>query len=417
MKRIIFHIGHEKTATTSIQFTFKNNHELLLESGYFYPLLDRLEHHNRLFILLFKENLQENERLLLEQDIDVSWCGRIEKYRRWLIQDLLNTAADTIIFSGEYFPNFSEYELKKIYDFFKEIFPSVKYEIYMYARDPVSYAASAYQQRARLFPSDDKVSFFLYKEKIEKFIGVFGFGNIHLYKFEDACRDRNGPVSFLCEKMRVPDGVLGEIQWCRENDSTSVLAVDMLLYINTRMPYTQLNMKKGLRKRRDVWGFHSLPGDKYQIDRVARGKVMEKTQTQVEWLKDSFEIQYSYVEKDVADSHAIVFSDAYAQKLILVLRTVNPVMRKLVYEYIQEKSNEIKIGEEGEMHIRTLLLHFKKNYPSTIRLPYYCLSAPQRLRVLMERSSKHRRLKRVIGKMKRRLLAPISRSGEFRIPK
>jgi len=72
MKKVILHIGHDKTATCSIQDTFKHNRSILENYGYYYPLPDGHTHHNKLFITLFKENLDKDDNLLLTHEIDLA---------------------------------------------------------------------------------------------------------------------------------------------------------------------------------------------------------------------------------------------------------------------------------------------------------------------------------------------------------
>jgi len=106
-KKVILHIGHAKTATTSIQDTLKYNAHILNSFGYYYPLWEGFSNHNRLFITLFKADLYKYERLILLHEINLS---KIEKIRsnvkQWLTNRLLNSSAHTFIFSGEHFPNF-----------------------------------------------------------------------------------------------------------------------------------------------------------------------------------------------------------------------------------------------------------------------------------------------------------------------
>ena len=266
IKKIILHIGHDKTATCSIQDTFKKNGPVLQTYGYDYPLPDGHTHHNKLFILLFKENLENNKNLLLAYEIDPLRIEKIRSnYRSWLIDNLLKTKVETVIFSGEYFPNFKESELAAIKTFFNKIFDEVVFEIYGYTRDPVDYAGSAYQQRARLFPSDTKVIYFPYGNTISRYLSAFGKKNVHLFKFEDACKYTRGPVGFLLNKTGLKDKDIAQIQIVNRNESMSNMGVDLLIYINREIPYTESNIKKGLRKRFDCNHLISLPGRKYQL--------------------------------------------------------------------------------------------------------------------------------------------------------
>ncbi|MCP4950243.1 MAG: hypothetical protein GY922_00120 [Proteobacteria bacterium] len=396
MKRIIFHIGHDKTATTSAQQTLGCNASLLLEHGYLYPLPDNLKHHNRLFVLLFKKDLPERERLRFSLGIDDRFLAKSDYYRNWLVSELSSTAADTVVFSGEYFPRFSEMEWRDICLFFRNIWADVHFEIYSYAREPIAYAASANQQRARLFPTDDKVVYFPYKKKLEKFITVFGREDIHVLSFEDGCKDDGGPVAFLCKAMHMPDCMLTKMRWYRTNEGLSLPAMELLTYINTRVPFTKDALSKGLRKRGDLTALFSLPGKKYKVDQDTRRQLMAATQPHLCWLRGTFALDFAPSKQNPSDDQAIEFSEAYTSELISGLRSSSPVIRRLVFEYIDDSVRNSALSEATSAQAHAILQKMKRQYPMTIRLPYRCLAAPGLVKNILKKSALLRKIKRKV---------------------
>jgi hypothetical protein len=398
IKKVVLHIGHDKTATCSIQDTFKHNSSILEDHGFYYPLPDGHTHHNKLFIILFKEDLYRNKSLLLAHEIELSRIDEIRRdLRRWLTEKLLNTTATTIIFSGEDFPNFNESELEAIKAFFTETLGEVEFLIYAYTRDPVSYASSAFQQRARLFPTDTKVIYFRYEEQIGRYIEAFGRKRIKLFKFEDACEYAKGPVCFLLSKIGLTDDLVDRMQMHNDNESMSDMAVDLLLYINKKVPYTEHNLKEGLRKRFDCKHLISLPGKKFQLLETDAVKLINITRRNMIWLNDNFDINYSTNQKPPKNG-CLAFDGAYVEEMIVVLQKVSPVMKKLIYDYIRLMATDASLGVKSHNNLRVLETHFKQNYALTTKLSYTMLAYPQKLFVfiykLLKRSKALRLLKR-----------------------
>ena len=90
--RIVLHIGRQKTGTTSIQRFLAANEQVLADAGILYPKTGRLEGghsaHHELAVAL-----NENE----------SDGHSLQQLRKQLSTELLNSAAETIIFSSEAF--------------------------------------------------------------------------------------------------------------------------------------------------------------------------------------------------------------------------------------------------------------------------------------------------------------------------
>jgi len=398
MKKVILHIGHDKTATCSIQDTLKHNSSILDNYGYCYLLPDGHTHHNKLFITLFKENLINNNNLLLTHEIERSRIEEMQKESRdWLIENLLNTRASTIVFSGEHFPNFIESELDAIKAFFNKTLGEVEFEIYAYTRDPVSYASSAYQQRARLFPSDTKLIYFQYEKQIGRYLKAFGQNSMKLFRFEDACKQPKGPVCFLLNKMGLGDDVIDRMKIYNDNESMSDMAVDLLSYINRKIPYTEQNLKKGLRKRFDCKHLTSLPGRIFQLPEKDILKLSNIITGDMIWLKNNFDINYSVGYKS-SNNNNMQFDGSYIEQMITALRRLNPIIKKLIYDYVKLKTTETSLDINSQRNLRILEEHFLKHYALTTKLSYATLAYPQKIGIfiynLLKRSRTLRLLKR-----------------------
>jgi len=388
IKKIILHIGHAKTATTSIQDTFKYNCQMLDNYGYTYPIYISRAHHNRLFALLFKEDLEQDEKCLLTHTLQPSTVeGARNEARNWLLGELLNSQANTFIFSGESFPRFNDSELEAIKAFFNKTLGEVEFEIYAYTRDPVSYASSLYQQQARLFPSDTKVIYFQYQELFGRYLKAFGEKSMNLFRFEDACKHPKGPVCFLLNKMALKDELIDQMQIINSNKSISNMAVDLLTYINREIPVTESSLNSGQRNRRDCKHLRSLPGRKFQLPEKDIFEVKDKTRSNMMWLNERFNISYP-VNHQSPDNIKLEFDDNYVEKMITVLRKCNPIIKRLVYDYIKRSSSEDDLGENSQNNLLILESHFKKHHYLATKLSYQQIS-----NYLWVRSCLHRCLK------------------------
>ena len=344
-----------------------------------YFLYSQNKNHNRLFIILFKQELYKAERLLLSHDIDLSKVDKVRRnVKKWFSYRLLNCGDKTIVFSGEDFPNFNESELGTIKEFFLQIFGEVEFMVCAYTRDPVTYASSAYQQRVRRKLAETKTDKFPYEEKIGRYIDIFGRKSIHLYKFEDACQYHKGPVYYLLNKMGLKDKVIDQMHIHRKNDSLSDVAVDLFKHINRELPIDQCNIKKGLRNNRDYKYLIYLPGRKFQLTEEDTAVLQGKAKHDMVWLKNNFDISYSLNCKSSGNT-SLEFGDDYVEKMIVVLKKSNPIIRKLIYGYIKQKTSETNLDVKSQHNLRIIESHIKQKYSLMIDLSYTKLAYRQRV--------------------------------------
>ena len=222
MKKVILHIGHAKTATTSIQETLKENRLILADNGYLYQLMgdgSHIKNHNKLLVTLFKNKETLSKKIVFEMGIDPNNINELRRHNgAWFGKKLQRSDAHTFIISGEYLPNFTEDELESIKQYFCKYLGKVEFEVFMSTRAPVSFARSEYQQSIKIWK--DKMTLHIpYKKIVSAFIRVFGRARINIYKFEDACAHAGGPTCFFLEQIGVREEVINQMEMCRENES------------------------------------------------------------------------------------------------------------------------------------------------------------------------------------------------------
>ncbi|NRA38773.1 MAG: hypothetical protein HRU15_11575, partial [Planctomycetes bacterium] len=268
MKKVILHIGHAKTATTSIQETLKENRLILADNGYLYQLMgdgSHIKNHNKLLVTLFKNKETLSKKIVFEMGIDPNNINELRRHNgAWFGKKLQRSDAHTFIISGEYLPNFTEDELESIKQYFCTYLGDVEFEVFMSTRAPLSFARSSHQQH---FKRATEVNIFYtpYRKIVSAFMRVFGRARINIYKFEDACAHTGGPVRFFFEQIGVSEEVMNQMEICRANESMSDVAADVLFYINSKIPFTVENVKAGLRMRGDHNRLVRLPGRKLEL--------------------------------------------------------------------------------------------------------------------------------------------------------
>jgi len=127
--RVIFHIGRQKSGTTSIQNWLRDSHQDFSKQGILYPRMGRknkLAHHELALALNPKsQNFDNSNHLakILKQEI---------------------YAHDTIILSSEAFQNITD--TSRIRNFIEILSPS-SVEVVCYIREHLDYAVSSYRQK------------------------------------------------------------------------------------------------------------------------------------------------------------------------------------------------------------------------------------------------------------------------------
>ena len=385
-KKVLLHIGHGKTATTSIQSTLKHNLSILLDNGFFYPLPVSTSNHNRPFIAAFKDGLESSEYLAFMHHIELDSIDDLRQYyRKWLGNELKKSEASTIVISGEFLPNFTEEELGSIKKFFLDHIGDVDFEILMFSRNPVSYASSAFQQRSRRKRIDKNWIRFAYKKKVSRFINVFGRARVRVFRFEDACDYPGGPVCFFLAKIGLSEDVIRQMNICMDNESMSDLAVDMLTYLNRKIPYTEENLRSGLRRKYEHALFSILPGSKFRLPLENANDVMAEAKSDMVWLQETFGISYETSFLDQVDS-SLLFGDDYVDSMNVLLKKASPVLRKVIYEYIDDKLGDEGLADDSMRNLERIRSHIIHRYPWSVKLSYGVLSFPARMTFPLIRS-------------------------------
>jgi hypothetical protein len=192
-KKVILHVGLHKTGSTSIQLNCKRYAEQLLNAGIYYPKFssDNWENHSVPLSLICQDKPRSiNHTVERLYENDESAMKAALNMRQFLIDELENTTAHTILFSAEDISVFTSEELEKFKLFLVEC-GGFDFKVIVYVRHPVKFILSAAQELVRAGVNSLSNIFELgniqnSEIKIKKLISIFGFNNVNIFSFDDS---------------------------------------------------------------------------------------------------------------------------------------------------------------------------------------------------------------------------------------
>ena len=395
IKDIYLHIGTLKTATSSIQDTLYANRELLEQNNYFYSGLFP-KNHSTIFQRLFSETVNETHTSIKfgldAKKIELLNSGYIETIR----QEISETNCSNIIYSAELISTFTMQELEKLKGFFNNLAPSAKIHVLISIRNPVDYINSFVQQRKKT--CIDSNYDFTYKSQFQKLFTVFGKEQIVTYKFEDACQNKFGPVGHFLNIIGISNDLIPDINIITSNSSVSDKAIDIIDFINDKIPMIDGNQISEGRMHLDHYDFHGLTGKKFQLgkDYFDVNIGLKELSESCQWLKDNLEIEYTL--KEVPDKPPrIVYDHVFSEELKSIYTSLTPVLKKLTYEYIKERSQAPNIDSVSEETLNQLLVWLASNYNDIRISSLSSIIALQRANFAIDKKHRNQLLKRLKG--------------------
>ncbi len=275
-KKLIVHIGYSKCGSTTIQDTLSANYSRLIEHK-----------------ILFPKVLSASPawlRFFWEKNLPVTYPkaridAKFQSFSKAFREEVSKISADTVVLSDEGLISLSEESISEFKKFLEYEFPEFEINIVIIVREPVSFFTSRCQQ----FISDryfDKVAIqdFLEGRPItngesradtlamnpvsfySKPIGAYDriFIIVHILKFEEAINDNGGLTHFFLKSCGI-DIILSDV---RKNESRSDRAVELIAYINTRLPFSGNHHQNKFRSYGDTHALYSITGNKEIFPKV-----------------------------------------------------------------------------------------------------------------------------------------------------
>ena len=347
-KTIYLHIGMHKTATSSIQRTLFQNRKSLMKSGYYYPekfscglenmsvpFYNMFSSNSHLYPINISKNL--NKEMLNEIKIDL-------RYK--FLDEIKNCNTENIIVSAESLTMLSDDDVLEMKKFYEKNISETDIKIVIVARESFSYISSIVQETIKFgkkkpYGKDFERYNNIYKSQIDKYIKHFGYENVIIYKFEDSIKYE--PTQYMLKKIGASQDIVDKIKIYRSNDGLSDKAIEILNYINTRMPMIINDKLNKYRQHGDVNCLFEIRGNKYlmseEIDENTVASIIEDKK----WLNKTFEgIDYKLDFTSKGKSNSMyVYDSNYMQDIINALDNCNnPILIKMVYEFCLEKARE-----------------------------------------------------------------------------
>jgi len=359
MKKLFLHIGTRKTATSSIQKAIYNNREIFEKSGLYYPKNWREAHNLEIYCLFSdhpekysfnvfnnytKEQVEENNRVNREN----------------IINEINNTECENILFSAEDASALSKNNVVNLKKFINSDLNITDVQVIVGVRDILTYITSDLQQLIKDGVGRVNINHYknLYRAKIEPYIEVFGEENIIVYKFEDSIKHELGPVGYFCDIINVPRDVSSAITTDRTNEGISNKAIDLIEYINLRVPLiNNLNLSNS-RFKGDTQPLNSLTGNKFIPRHEYQEEVLSINKDDLEWLKSIFSIDYTTTK--IKEMYDIEYDTVFVHEILDIYALLTPLIQRLLYDYFLFKT--AKYFGESRKNIDTLIVHIQDNF-------------------------------------------------------
>lgn len=194
IKKILVHIGPDKTGSSSIQSTLNNHRKLLIEKKIYYApgrlnstIGSFFSSYPEKFIYNILQRPNKTRKEIIQNDKE--YFFKIKNY-------LLNINPEILIISSENLAYLDLKGIKRFYKYLKKFSDNLK--IVAYLRDPLSYAKSAMSQRVKsgYISWDDKnIPILPYEDFLKKYVKIFGKENINLRTYSNFNLNKNGVVT------------------------------------------------------------------------------------------------------------------------------------------------------------------------------------------------------------------------------
>ncbi|MCV3387076.1 hypothetical protein L8U00_01050 [Campylobacter sp. IFREMER_LSEM_CL2256] len=258
------HIGIAKTGTTSIQNFLYQNKELLLKQGVFFPQSIGKKEHRAFAALNYleckndwfcKANYLQSKKQLLDKQKDIfdSLCNELQKFsEKYFINKIIISSEGIQAYLN------SEEEYRNLKNNLEKLnIDSIK--IIIYIRNQFDLYCSLFSQRVkngRIYDSIEKYAseidfdyenVYEYKKTIEYCTRIFGIENVIVGVFEKDSFFKNDLIEDFCNKSQIKlNNEFLKVK--NENETLNLLGMNLLLRLNSKIPYWNDNGENITRK-------------------------------------------------------------------------------------------------------------------------------------------------------------------------
>lgn len=284
-KKAILHVGPNKTGTTSIQNTLRDNRKTLQDFGYFYPKCGDRSYFIASHFLADPSKIFGNA---VHLDGDPEKINELDKAAINSISEQVNEGnCGTLILSSEWVNCLNNNELRQLKQYLQSI--SEQIEIVAYIRDPIKHAASLLQQNVWVeggVLNVDGLSAGAFSNLYHMLSNVFGAEHFTALKFSKSTLKADCVVSDFLTHINLPPDALTQIDILRDNESRSYEALLIADAYSRRVP---LKIDGAYNHQRSIIPIIArVHGTKFELDQETIDQLRPRFEQEYRFLKDTF---------------------------------------------------------------------------------------------------------------------------------
>jgi len=293
-KKVILHVGHGKTGSSSIQRCMRLKEEEFKSCG-FQVLMPKKRNVHHLLRSAFQNREGESLKIIREG---------IRRCREF----------DTLIISSENIVAYSREDLLFMKDFLSSFCSDI--HLLLYLRHPYTHSVSLCQTLVKngqhtLNEFVKNPFVFRARDQIEKLESVFDRHKFKFAIFDSSLLYQGDVVSDFVVNVGIPQQETRQFQVDPINESLSMEAVLFADYVYTHYSVARHNDEFKSFLQRIEGGKFTLPVDVLE-------KVKIKAKPHLEWLRDNYNIKFPDVSLDMYSGHALpdMRSEFYTEMLV-----------------------------------------------------------------------------------------------------
>lgn len=363
IEEVILHVGLHKTGTTSIQNTLfeEVNNKLLEKKDYLYPK-SLFSNHSVPIYSAFCD-YPEKYHINFKKGYNLAEIKGInERNLVRLKTEITEREQSKLIISGEDISLLSIDNLNALKKYVKSITSNdVMIKVIIYVRNPISWSASSIQQYIKggatyqnSIKSIKNTLKNLFKNRIDKFVQVFGKNYLNVYSFEEAVAHKYGLVGHFLSKLGFNNNEICKFNIKRANESISLIAGDILSFINEKIPMIKDGKLHEKRSFGDYIPFLYIKGPKFDIPYYVKKELFVNCQEDINWLKENFGINYSQIPQASQINYKFTNEIIMDMKLVYSNPQLSIPLRSLFLEYLQ-KQQKNQTNANNEIRLKKLL--------------------------------------------------------------
>lgn len=297
-EQVYLHLGFGKTGTTSIQSMLASRAQELVARGIHYPVSlanvpDFRGNHSRILRHMFDSTPEKSVSNILAGRSSRDAAGHWSRHLRGALEANLEAAtAPRLLLSAEGVMNLRRADFIALIDWLSELGDEVK--VIACVRHPLSALSSEMQQQlktgALLESLYENPPYYRFRRKLGLLLKKLGRENLIVYDFAAATSHPLGVRGAFLEHLGTTIDLTGEAVE-HANTSLSARAALILNAVNRRAPVIVDGKPNPHRPAGVLQALAPLGGAKFQAPRTVRERLRERTEPELQWLRDALGLQ------------------------------------------------------------------------------------------------------------------------------